>query len=158
MPTINWTECCKLAIHVMQSAGLQTVGDPQTICKWNRYFRVNLYLEIDPNHKMPKAYEPTLFVCYPESKDIINRYYATSLESISIESFRAFVLDNLIPQLVDIENQNLRCEGIDETITKEIVMEAIGLSSLSFSTAHRYINYLGCKYSEQKKRTTMMRS
>lgn len=156
MPKINWTECCKMAIDVLQSAGLETVGDPKTVCKWNRYFRANLYLEMDPNHKLPKAFEPTLFVCYPESKDIINRHYATSLESVSIESFRAFVLDNLIPKLVDVENENLQNEGIDATITKEIVMEAIGLSSLSLSTAHRYINYLGYKYSEQKKPTTMM--
>jgi hypothetical protein len=145
--TMKFMDCCQHAIEILKEAGLDTVNNPVSLLRWNRYFRVNFFLEMDPEHKTAKAYEPMLFVCYPECKEIINRHYSNKLECLSVESFRSFFLDELIPNVVEMENEN----NVDDVTTKEIVMGAIGLSSLSLSTTHKYLNYLGYKYSDQKK-------
>jgi hypothetical protein len=152
MPTLTWVSCCSLAIKKMESAGIDSISNPRTICKWNVYFRENNYLEIDPNNKIPKPYEPSLFACYPESKETIKKKFSGSkLEVLSVFAFRDYILDELIPSIVEEENDNLENEGEEHRTTKEIVLQSFGLKTLCLSTTHRYLTYLGYKWSDQKK-------
>jgi hypothetical protein len=149
MPTtLTWNEWCKKAITILNDAGLTTINNSETILRWNRYFRIYGFLEMDPKTKAAKVFVPELFKLYPEAKALINAQFAKDIENISAENFRNYVLDDLIPQIIESENNTN--EG-EEPLTKETLLNAINIKTFSLSTAYKYLSFLGFKYDDQKK-------
>jgi hypothetical protein len=146
MSKCTWKKCCIKALQSFHLSGFKIIKDAQTIMKWHRHFRVNGTLLPDRS-KQTKEVEPKLFSVYPEAKAAVNRYFSKNLESVNVDQFRSYLLDEVLPKIILDTNLNTNEPPLDLAE----LLSSIGLRTLGLATAYKYLRHLGYIYSQSKK-------
>jgi hypothetical protein len=145
----TWSKCCLTTIEKMDNAAFDLFKSPKTIMAWNQYFRQkkklphpNIYVELG------KVVQPKLFEQFPEAKQNFEKWGNKNLFTLSCEKAADYIRNTLIPELYHEE-----MEDIDalEQITQEEFMKALNLTTVSSTTANRWLGRLNFTYDFVKK-------
>lgn len=100
-----------------------------------------------------RDYHIELFSLFPEAKNMFIRWCKAkeNMETLSLESARRFLLEEVIPYCIDQSNKELKRLDYPLIESPESFLPIVGLKSIGVMTAWRWLRLLGFSYDENSK-------
>jgi hypothetical protein len=148
---LTFTQCCQGVIRECASVGIDNIKRCESLMEWNRHFRDYEKLE-NPNRHEKQEFVPMLFKIFPDMKERIHEHLSKTLETLSTNYFHQYLLDELLPKLVEEHNSDIELNSTgEEPLTVEAVLKTANLKTLCRETAFKYLKSLGYKWSKHRK-------
>ena len=150
METINnWEKIVSMSIDMLKNIGIQDYTNERSIMKFHRQFRDSLTL---PHPKKfvqnAKKLTPMIFHTFPEFKQRISNWCSQNLSTLSCESLRAYILDEILPSIKTFHQQDH--PNISHQTQTEF-NSSLGITKLSTVTVSRWLHYMAFHYKVRKK-------
>jgi hypothetical protein len=108
---------------------------------WNQIFRQNKKF---PYPTSQKRLQPELFEQFPDAKELILEYAYGNLPDLTTDSLRLYIVDILIPKLLQSDNLPV---GSEEAILLQMFQD----TPPSDITIWRWLKWFGFRYDGHKK-------
>ena len=154
---LEWGKKCKHAIQLVNAAGKQLVSKDgarggRTIQDWFVDFRSNRKFS-NPFSNLSWSDGIQFFANNPGLENEIKEYWNINLATLSCGSFQAYIVDKIIPRLVDEQKKGqntLVAKGVDydSICVDQTILDECGLKTLCLasSTASNWLQHLGFRY------------
>ena len=144
----NWDMCCEEALQQGNMIGLRSTKNSRTIRNWYQDFRKERKVKVNllpGKHNLPPFLQ--------QNQDItiaLKEFGREHLHELSVELFLVHIHNVILPKLV---KETTNADPTDEKYKSDVLelLGRYGLSSVSVSTACRWMKCLGFKFQVRKK-------
>ena len=152
MPTVqNWSEIIKKTLKSMSECGIKQIKNEKTVRRWHSWFKkYNSFPH--PNHyvQMQKKVIPKIFEVYPEAEKLVDEFASKNLETLSSESMALHIKSDILPWLHNKHTQE-QLQNNMLPLSMDDFCYTLNLSTISPSTAWRWLKGLGYKHGDNQK-------
>ena len=145
----TWKKCCEESVIMLNKAGVKQAKHFQTVTEWYRQFRVKRKFTM----MIAKKNLPPFLDQNPDITTKIKQYCKENLGELSVEFLFEYLHNTIIPKMVHDTFEKQR-EGLGEEQYQEkvrLLLKPYRLTSISFSTASRWLHLLGFRYELRRK-------
>jgi len=144
----TWQACCDRAISMLANAGITTISNERTLCRWSSYFLVNKWFpHLNFYIELGKEFQPKLFEYFPEARDKLKNWMNNNLEILSTERATSYIREELVPEFYEVFKQ----ENAGSTATKLDFFSFLKVKTIDPSTMWRWMQRMGFCYDRQRK-------